>query len=122
MATKELQDAFFSALEASKSYSILSSGEQSELKTSFLTATDDQLKEGLEVIKRDAVEMEQIEAEAKKKAEEMKRRLKEELAAKIAKDKDESAMAAEKLLEQVENAPAADESDPKKRKKFLGIF
>lgn len=123
MATKELQDAFFAALAASKSFNFLSQAEQDELKTSFLTATDEQLKLGLEEIKKDAVEMEKIDAEAKKKAEEMKRALKKKLEENIAKDKEESSIAADKLLEQVKNAPSAEEAaKPKKRKKFLGIF
>lgn len=123
MATKELQDAFFAALQASKSFNFLSQAEQDELRTSFLTATDEQLKLGLEEIKKDAIEMEKIEAEAKKKAEDMKRALKKKLEENIAKDKEESLVAAEKLLEQVKDAPSAEEEvKPKERKKFLGIF
>lgn len=135
MATKSLQDELFTALNASKSYNMLSPEEQGALKKAFLDASDEQLLRAIEEIKKDADERNKIELEMQKNeeeqiklAEEIKKTLKEidkaQLQEQQTKEKAESAEAAEKLLAKIEDTPeeTPDEEKPKKRKKWFGLF
>lgn len=128
MATKELQTEFFRVLADSKSYQLLPPEEQARLRQSFEGATDEQLRSGIEELKRDTIEVARIEREqttqqtaAADKAENIKKMLaeveKSELKENIAEDTVQSQEDAEKLIESLEKIPPT-----KKRKKFLGIF
>ena len=128
MANIDLQDQFFKALENSKSFQLLASAQQAELRKGFASATDEQLIRGLEELKKDAAATSTLDEQRKKQEaslveaamklkDTMKEIEKSELRESEARDAEESSMAADKMLSTLEKIPTKP-----KRKKFLGIF
>lgn len=128
MADTNLQNQFFTALRASKSFSLLKPDEQEKLLQAFANATDEQLNAGLAELTLDAARQQQAELEELQrnkdlavKVQELKKTLKEveteERKENEAADVEESGKEADKLLAALSGA----EEKPE-RKKFLGIF
>lgn len=129
MATKSLQDQFFTSLFASKSYQLLSPEEQVRLRQMYENATDEQLRSGLEELKRNALAVEQFEHDKKaqqevvaENAKKIKKSLTEaektDLQENIQADTLQSQEDADKLITSLDK----EDSSQKKKKKFLGIF
>ena len=129
MPTQELKDQFNSLLRASKSFKLLSAEEQANLLKLYETATDEQLRGGIEALNQDLVRQKDLEAKLRENeekqirlAQEIKALLKEidkeELKVNNEQDARDSSKAADELLGKL--GKVDDKSG--KKKKFLGIF
>ncbi len=132
MPTQALLDELLRALQSSKNFQLLAAEKQSELKSSFATATDPQLTLAMEEVKKDALEQAKREAAIselvakqaeliQKFNEDMKAKDKEELKKNEAIEMAESAKKADELMASLEKISGSGEPE-KKRKKFLGLF
>ena len=65
MANQQLKDQFSALIKESKTFQHLSAEEQSNLLKLYETATDDQLRGGMEALNRDKIN--QVNVDAKKK-------------------------------------------------------
>jgi molecular chaperone GrpE (heat shock protein) len=132
---KELLDQFLGLLEASGSFKLLSPEQQAVIKENYKNATDDQLRQAIQVLEEDKVATEKLEAERQKNAEELERNVtkiktivreykRDERKKKEAADDAVSKKEVEGLLKEIDSMemPQKKEAPKKKEKKFFGIF
>ena len=135
MANQQLIDEFFSLLKSSKSFALLSSDKQDEIRKAYEDATDEQYQQGIQALKKDERVVAEIEEKVKKAQAEqaeiardihqtLNKIKKHDLERAEAKsDEADKAKEAELLTEIDQVADSKKEEAPKKRrKKFLGIF
>jgi len=131
MAAKQLLDQYHQLLTRSKSYSILSREQQSEMWNGFEDATDEQLNNAIKIMESDILQTARRQAEyeatvakaaeeAKKLKEEQKAKKKMELMDNEKIEQEESAKAADALMAQLQKVSVKDET--KKKKRLFGIF
>ena len=129
MSNQQLKDQFYSLLKASKSFQLLNAEEQANLIKLYETATDEQLRGGMEALNKAAADQKALEAKLRENEEKqvalaheikglLKEIDKEERKNNNDQDEAESNKAAEELLDKL--GKVDDKSG--KRKKFLGIF
>jgi hypothetical protein len=127
-----LLNQFFTLLEASGSFKLLSPEQQATVKASYQNATDEQLHQAFQALEQDKTVIAQIEAdalkgkeEAVKGATELKTVMKEvkhdEMVEAEAADNANSQQEMQNI-EQELGVSAPKKEEPKKRKKFLGLF
>lgn len=119
-------------LESSRSFQLLAAEDQYELRNSYSDATDKQLLQAIDVLRKDALEaaenekkMREFQMRAIKMAKDLQATLKkiemDEIKERSNIEHAKSSKAADKLLEGLDDTEKKDEEKPEK-KKFLGIF
>jgi hypothetical protein len=135
MPNQQLIDEFFSLLQSSKSFALLSSDQQEDIKQAYESATDEQYQQGLQALKKDERVVAEIEEKVKKAqaqqaeiARDIHQTLnkikKHDLERAEAKSDAADKVKQEELLTEIDQVtdPEKEEAPKKKRKKFLGIF
>jgi len=127
MATTQLLNQYHQLLTRSKSFSILSKEQQTEMWNAFDAATDEQLNNGIQLVQADIEKTAKRQEEETKAAEEARKTKEEnrikkkmEMMENDKLDREESAKAADALMAQLQKVRVTNKS--KKKKKLFGIF
>jgi hypothetical protein len=128
MPSQSLLEQFFQALEASKSFKLLSVEQQMQIRNNFLNASDKQLLQALAALKEDAIATQSLEAEQRKNDEKkqfllnkIKITVKEVRKDQLKENEEQDAKNSSDVLQVLEENLEKSNSKPK-TKKFLGIF